>query len=49
VGVVRAKKDKELVGEEELEGFEEFHPTFTYPVGCFRRNWKRWTDLVVVG
>ena len=31
---VRAKKDKEVLGES--ESFENFHPTFTYPVCSFQ-------------
>lgn len=31
---VRANKDKEALGES--ESFENFHPTFTYPVCSFR-------------
>ncbi|KIJ44181.1 hypothetical protein M422DRAFT_60053 [Sphaerobolus stellatus SS14] len=32
LSMVRAQEDKDVLGEEERESFEEFHPTFTYPI-----------------
>ena len=40
---VRANNDKEALGES--ESFENFHPTFTYPVCPFQSSLSHWLTV----
>ncbi|PPQ70918.1 hypothetical protein CVT24_009980 [Panaeolus cyanescens] len=47
LSLVRAEKDQEVLGDEEAEAYQEFHPPFTYPIYGEDEKIYGYQDLVI--